>query len=75
MSFDGLDVKFELEDSVLAALLERVDGQDLRVVVGFDKFRAADTQFALARLDSVVLHTSRGISGRCINEIALNRNR
>ena len=66
-------VKLELEHIALSFQLHGVDGQNRRVVVGFDELGATDPQFAMSRFYTVVLHSPTRVSGGRINEFVSER--
>ena len=74
-TMDFLYVELKLKISLVSLDLQRFQGNDLCAVKGADKFAAADTEFALAWFDLVVLHSSRFISYCAVNPVAMYRNR
>jgi len=57
----ALDIEFKLKNGVLSPELHGVDGEDRRIVVGFDEFRAADAELAVTRFDLMILHAARRV--------------
>lgn len=49
--------------------LNWLHGNNLRAVIGPDKFCAADAEFAKPGLDFVILHSARLVGGGAIHEL------
>lgn len=70
-----LYVKLQLKICFVALDLQRPHGYDLRRIKSPNEFIAADAQFALPWLDSVILHSPRLVCHSAINPVALHGDR